>query len=96
MVTLVQFITEYSNLLLSLKAACNALTLLLAYGRDRDCSTSAEPHTAVHSAKHGGFTGLLASSFSLHYTEVSDPHLCRKAGNFLAESLLTPPNSLPL
>ena len=43
-----------------------------------------------------GFTGLLASSFPLHYTEVSVPHLCGKTGNFLAEPLLTPPNSLLL
>lgn len=92
---LVQFMTEYFNLLLSLKAAYNASTLLLAYGRGRECSTSAEPHAAAYSAKHRGFTGLLASSFSLHYTEASVPHLCGKAGNFLAESLLIPPNSLP-
>ena len=87
--------TEYFNLPLSLKAAYNASTLLFAYGMVRDCSTSAEPHTAVHSAKHGGFTGLLASSFSLHYTEVSNPHFCGKGGNFLADPLLTPSNLLP-
>ena len=87
--------TEYSNLPLSLKAAYNASTLLFAYGMVRDCSTSAEPHTAVHSAKHGGFTGLLVFSFSLHYTEVSDSYLCGKAGNLLAEPLLTSPNPLP-
>ncbi|WP_251319849.1 hypothetical protein, partial [Flintibacter muris] len=45
----------------------NASTLLLAHGRGRDYSTSAELHTVAYSAKHGGFTGLLASSFSLHH-----------------------------
>lgn len=47
-------------------------------------------------AETRGFTGLLATSFPLHYTEVSAPHLCGKAGKFLAEPLLTPPNSLLL
>ena len=62
-----QFMTEYFNRLHFSKAAYNASTLLLAHGRGRDYSTSAELHTMAYSAKHGGFTGLLASSFSLHH-----------------------------
>ena len=69
--------------------------MALISGWDLGAVPPANPHTAVHSAKRGGFTGLLVSSFSLHYTEVSDSYLCGKAGNFLAEPLLTPPNSLP-